>query len=131
MAMAQRMRATAKTDDERGTALNLLGRALQTLGTREAGTARLEEAVTAYREALKELTRDRVPLDWAMTQHGLAECLAALAERSPTPGPILADAITHMQNAVDGYQQVGDEYWTPIAEQRLAELKAKAQMPRG
>jgi hypothetical protein len=31
-------------------------------------TTKLEEAVVAYREALKELTRDGVPLDWAMTQ---------------------------------------------------------------
>jgi tetratricopeptide (TPR) repeat protein len=106
---------------------NNLGAALSELGEREAGTARLEDAVTAYREALEERTRDRVPLDWAYSQHGLANCLATLAERSPTPGPILADAITHMQNAVDGYQQVGDKYWGPIAEQRLAELKAKAQ----
>ncbi|MFM7607320.1 MAG: tetratricopeptide repeat protein, partial [Alphaproteobacteria bacterium] len=106
---------------------NNLGGALQTLGAREAGTARLEEAVTAYREALKESTRDRVPPQWTHTQYNLANCLAILAERSPTPGPILAAAITHMQNAVDGYQQVGDEYWGPIAEKRLAELKAQAQ----
>ena len=106
---------------------NNLGNALGTLGEREAGTARLEEAVTAFREALKERTRDRVPPDWAQTQYNLADCLATLAERSPTPGPILADAITHMQNAVDGFRQVGDKYWGPIAEKRLAELKAKRQ----
>ena len=35
-------------------------RALE-LGERESGTGRLEEAVTAYREALKERTRERVP----------------------------------------------------------------------
>jgi hypothetical protein len=39
-------------------------------GSRERGTARLEEAVAAYREALKEWTRERVPLDWAGTQAG-------------------------------------------------------------
>jgi hypothetical protein len=44
---------------------NNLGIALQTLGARESGTARLEEAVTAYRDALLERTRDRVPLQWA------------------------------------------------------------------
>jgi hypothetical protein len=38
------------------------------LGARESGTERLEEAVAAYREALKERTRERVPLYWAMTQ---------------------------------------------------------------
>ncbi|MFN7308946.1 MAG: hypothetical protein ACK5TQ_20545, partial [Acetobacteraceae bacterium] len=65
IAMAQRMLATAETGDEHGTALNLLGNALLALGRREAGTAMLEDSVTAYREALKERTRERVPLDWA------------------------------------------------------------------
>ncbi len=40
-------------------------RGLTTLGERESGTARLEEAVAAYRAALEEFTRERVPLDWA------------------------------------------------------------------
>jgi hypothetical protein len=39
-----------------GTQMNL-GTALQTLGERESGTARLEEAVAAYRSALEERTR--------------------------------------------------------------------------
>jgi hypothetical protein len=39
-----------------------LGNALRTLGERESGTARLEEAVPAHRAALKERRRDRVPL---------------------------------------------------------------------
>src|SRR5262249_25066632 len=37
---------------------NNLGVALSSLGERESGTARLEEAVAAYREALKERTRE-------------------------------------------------------------------------
>ena len=36
------------------TTQNNLGNALRTLGEREAGTARLEEAVAAYRAALEE-----------------------------------------------------------------------------
>ena len=51
------------------------------LGERESGTARLEEAVAAYREALKEWTRERVPLDWAVTQNNLGNALATLGER--------------------------------------------------
>jgi len=35
-------------------------------------TTRLEEAVAAYRDALKERTRERGPLDWAATQDNLA-----------------------------------------------------------
>src|SRR5262249_13773925 len=51
--------------DASGTAK--LGTAMQSLVERESGTAKLEEAVVAYREALKERTRERVPLDWAPT----------------------------------------------------------------
>ena len=43
-----------------------------------AGTAKLEEAVAAFREALKEVTRERVPLGWAMTQNNLGNALRAL-----------------------------------------------------
>jgi hypothetical protein len=42
---------------------------------RERGRARLEEAVAAYRAALEERTRERVPLDWAMTQNNLGVAL--------------------------------------------------------
>ena len=54
---------------------NNLGTALSTLGERESGTARLEEAVAAYRAALEERTRERVPLDWATTQNNLGNAL--------------------------------------------------------
>jgi hypothetical protein len=33
----------------------------------KAARAKLEEAVAAFREALKERTRERVPLEWAGT----------------------------------------------------------------
>jgi tetratricopeptide (TPR) repeat protein len=45
---------------------NNLGLALWRFGERESGTARLEEAVAAYREALQGRTRARVPLQWAI-----------------------------------------------------------------
>ena len=51
------------------------------LGARESGTAHLEEAVAAYRAALEERTRDRVPLDWAMTQMNLGTALETLGQR--------------------------------------------------
>jgi tetratricopeptide (TPR) repeat protein len=58
-----------------------LGNVLQTLGERESGTARLEEAVAADREALQENTRARVPLEWAKTQNNLGVALKVLGER--------------------------------------------------
>src|SRR5215831_5607394 len=60
---------------------NSMGFALFTLGTRESGTAKLEEAVAAYREALKEQIRERVPLDWARTQISLGNALSTLGVR--------------------------------------------------
>jgi hypothetical protein len=53
-----------------------LGIALTIFGRRESGTAILEEAVATFREALKERTRERVPLDWAMTQTNLGAALS-------------------------------------------------------
>ena len=58
-----------------GETQNSLGNALQVLGERESGTARLEEAVAAYRAALKERTRERVLLEWAQTQNTLGNAL--------------------------------------------------------
>jgi tetratricopeptide (TPR) repeat protein len=58
-----------------------LGNALQTLGERESGTARLEEAVAALHEALQEFTRARVPLDWAKSTGNQGFTLMLLAER--------------------------------------------------
>ena len=57
-----------------------LGNALATLGARESGTARLEEAVAAYRAALEEHTRARVPLEWARTQQNLGNALQTLGD---------------------------------------------------
>ncbi|MDP2804075.1 MAG: hypothetical protein Q8O26_19565, partial [Phreatobacter sp.] len=60
---------------------NNLGNALLTFGARESGTARLEEAVAACRAALEEYTRERVPLDWAMTLGNEGVSLRIIAER--------------------------------------------------
>ena len=48
---------------------------------RESGTTRLEEAVAAYRAALEENTRARVPLEWAQTQMNLGVALWVLGTR--------------------------------------------------
>jgi hypothetical protein len=48
---------------------------------RESGTTKVEEAILAYREALKETTRERVPLLWAESQNNLGAALKILGER--------------------------------------------------
>ena len=93
-----------------------LGNALEVLGERESGTAHLEQAVAAYRLALQERTRERVPLDWADTQFDLGLALVALEERAPSAdtarealtcfqqaGPILREAgMAEAADAADG-----------------------------
>jgi hypothetical protein len=81
IALRRKLLDAAPSDDERGKAHNNLGVALFTLGERESGTARLEEAVAAYRAALEERTRERVPLQWAETQNDLGGALFTLGER--------------------------------------------------
>src|SRR4051812_32644036 len=43
-------------------------------------------AVAAYRAALEEFTRERVPLDWARTQNNLGGALATLGVRESGTG---------------------------------------------
>ena len=85
------------------TTQNNLGIALWTLGERESGTARLEEAVAAYRAALEERTRERVPLDWATTQNNLGNALRTLGERE--------SGTARLEEAVAAYRAALEE-WT-------------------
>jgi tetratricopeptide (TPR) repeat protein len=79
-----------------------LGVALETLGERERGTARFEEAVAAYRDALQEQTRARVPLEWAMTQVNLGNALLRLGERE--------SGTARLEEAVSAYREALQEY---------------------
>ena len=72
---------------------------VQRLGERESGTARLEAAVAAYREALQEWTRERVPLDWAMTQNNLGLALQRLGKRE--------SGTARLEAAVAAYRDAG------------------------
>ena len=58
IALRRTLLASAASAMNASKARNNLGTALMTLGDRESGTARLEEAVEAYRDALKEYTRE-------------------------------------------------------------------------
>ena len=101
IALARRTVDLAADADQRGTALNDLGAALQELGAREPGTARLEAAAEAFRLALEERTRERVPLDWAMTQNNLGTALAELGEREA--------GTERLEQAVEAYRLALEE----------------------
>jgi tetratricopeptide (TPR) repeat protein len=85
---------------------NNLGIALKTLGERESGKARLEEAVAAYHAALEEYAPDRVPLQWAMTQMNLGNVLATLGARG--------NETARLEEAVAAYRAVLERDPLPI-----------------
>ena len=86
--------------------------------------------MAAYRAALEEKTRERVPLRWATTQHGLGNTLAVLAERQKS-AQLMTEAVEAMRSAEDGYQQAGEGYWLPIAQKRVTEMQAELAALRG
>jgi hypothetical protein len=67
---------------------------------RESGTAKLEEAVAAYREALKERTRERAPLDWAISTGDLGVTSMQLAQRK-RDAAMAQTAVTQIKAARD------------------------------
>lgn len=98
--LAKTLLSRAVSADDKGLLGNDLGVALQTLGERESGTKRLEEAVTAYRNALVEWTRDRVPLQWAGMQMNLGNVLKTLGERE-SGTQRLVEAVTAYRAALE------------------------------
>ena len=85
LATLLRERIATESDEWRARLNVALGNALTTLGGRDSGTDRLERALDAYRAALEEWTRERVPLKWAEVQHNLGIALSILGERETGP----------------------------------------------
>ena len=80
--LAALLKKPAAIGPERRAHLQLsLGSALLTLGERESDAEHLEQAADAYRAALQERTRERVPLAWAGTQNNLGNALGILGDR--------------------------------------------------
>ena len=102
----------ATAQNNLGLVLQMLGEQ-QILGEQEGGTTRLEEAVAAYRAALEERTRDRVPLGWAMTQYNLGNTLKSLSEREGGTAR-LEEAVTVYDAALQVFTSAGADYYIDI-----------------
>ena len=76
--------------------------ALAALGERDKDTARLKEAVEAFRAMLEEHPRASVPLDWARTQNNLGNALSILGERE--------SATARLEEAVEAYRAALEEH---------------------
>jgi hypothetical protein len=81
----------------------ILAGSLQTLGEQTGRNEPLEEAVGTYHEVLQEWTRERGPLQWAMTQTNLGNALWRLGERE--------SGTARLEEAVTAYQEALQE-WT-------------------
>ena len=113
----------AVVTDAQGAVLNDLAMALSILGERESGTARLDEAVLAFRDALKEQTRERVPLEWAMTQGNLAVVYLAYFEKDGTVAH-LDVAERHFLDAREVFVEAGATHYLGLADAQLARIQS-------
>jgi hypothetical protein len=98
---------------------NNLGTALGALDALESGTVRLEEAITAFRQALQEFTRTHLPLRWARTQENLALVHVAFFNKDPQPRHLDA-ALEAVNGALQEYRKANATYDIGTAE-RLRE----------
>jgi hypothetical protein len=105
-----------------------LGHALAMLGSRESGTPRLEEAVAAYGEALKERTREHVPLEWAMSTGHQGVALILLADMRGD-AEMAKLAVQQIEAAFTTSRDGGDAPLAAYFEGQLATARALAEMP--
>ncbi len=102
-------------------------------GDQKGENAALLVAVAAYRAALTEWTRERVPLDWAMTQNNLGNALLRLGERESGTAR-LEEAVAAYRAALDGEDararaaRLGDD--AEQSRQRAVERSASARAAR-
>ncbi len=80
----------------------------------------------AYRAALEERTRERVPLDWAMTQYNLGTALLLLGERGDNEA-LLRRAVAAYEAALEEFQRCGASAYAAVAERNLARARALLQ----
>ncbi len=92
--------------DALGDTYIILANALTVLGMQGGQNEPLKRAIAAYREALKERTRERVPLQWAAIQNNLGTALQSLGERES--GTVrLEDAVAAYREALKVYEEAG------------------------
>jgi Tetratricopeptide repeat len=85
--------------------------------------------VTAYRAALEERTRERVPLQWATTQNNLGNALSTLGERESGTAR-LEEAVTAYRAALEEWTREAAPHWHDIAQHNLTRCLALIEQRR-
>ena len=102
---------------------NNLGAALQSLGKRQEDPKLLEEAVTAYENALKETTRERTAMGWAMTLANLGAARMLLAEMTKNRDIALM-ALNDFDEVVNYFQEVSHSQYMELGEEQRKKAQA-------
>jgi hypothetical protein len=88
------------SDEQKAKLQSSLALAARTIGEQSGENEPLEAAVVQYHDVLKVRTRERVPLDWAMTQNNLGNALRTLGERESGTAR-LNEAVTAYREALE------------------------------
>jgi hypothetical protein len=72
---------------------------------------------------LKERTRERVPLDWAMTQNNLGNALQTLGERGSGTAR-LEEAVAAYRVCIEVFEHSGASHHLAVAQRNLAGAEA-------
>lgn len=115
----------ALTQNNLGVALTSRGVALRSLGARGDDEA-LREAVAAYRAALEEFMRERVPVRWAITQNNLGTALRLQAERARDCG-LVAEALIAIDGAIEELGKRAAPHYLAIARETRDSILAAAR----
>jgi tetratricopeptide (TPR) repeat protein len=97
----------ADHSDEKGRLLRAKADALQYLGGEHGDNTVLISAIATYWLAMEELTRERVPLEWARTQNNLGNTLGLLGKRERD--------ITRLEDAVTAFHVALEEQTRDLA----------------
>jgi len=100
-------KAASWNPDTRARMNLILGIATRTSGIELKSQDSLRAAVTYFQHSLDDWTRDRDPLEWAMTQRNLAEAYSQQFGLDWHDAPLLP-AMTAFQNALTVYQSRSD-----------------------
>jgi len=91
-------------------------------GRRSSSPARLEEAIAAFHEALKELTREGASHDWAQIQANLGFALRLLGEYARNPAR-LEEAVVASRAAVEAAEAAGGHRLIEMFRSNLAKAE--------
>ena len=101
---------------------NNLGAALQSLGKRQDDPKFFEDAITAFENALMEVTRERTAMGWAMTLANLGAARMLLAEKTKSAAVALM-ALNDFDEVVEFFREVSHAQYMELAN----EQRKKAQ----